>query len=225
MTSVESNSEHRILVEGNSDLQVLKTIRRCENLQSRFHVWPAGGIGTLLKNVPNDLQNPNFVGRESTPALGYVIDADDDHLSTWNELKLRCQDESIPEQYRVYLPDQPDPSGTVVERPRPRLWLGVWIMPDNESRGELEDFLVRMVPPENADWPRARRYVDCSEGDFGRKVTRAEVLAWIATRTTPGRFDEAIANGDLRTDGELCQRFIAWLDRLFAEAGDVVGPK
>ena len=220
-----ATTNRRIYVEGRSDLQVVKVLRERTSSRTDFWVEFTGGNTMLLENIPSHLQMRQFTRNSPSAALGYVIDGDDDHLSTWNKLKLRCQDESIPEPFRVHLPDEPDPGGTVLERPRPRLRLGVWVMPDNASPGELEEFLVRMVPPENADWPRARRYVDCSEGDFGRKVTRAEVLAWIATRTTPGRFDEAITNGDLRTDGELCQRFIAWLDRLFAEAGDVVDAK
>ena len=55
-----------------------------------------------------------------------------------------------------------------------------------------------------------------SERKFGKKRTRAEVWARLATRKEPSRFDEAIKNGDLNINDELCQRFMAWLNRLFA---------
>ena len=210
-----STTNRLVLVEGNSDLQVVKTLRQNTKNRDQFWIEPTGGINQLLKNVPNNLQDPRFTRNSPMPALGYVVDADDDRLAIWKELKMRCQDESIPEQYRVYLPDGPDQEGTIVMRSRPRLKVGVWVMPDNVNSGELEDFLAQMVPNGNADWPRARSYVQCSERDFGDKVKRAEVLAWIATRKSPGRFDEAIKNRDLKTDGELCQSFVAWLNRLF----------
>ena len=211
-----STTDRLVLVEGNSDLQVVKTLRRYAKEQTQFRIEPTGGINLLLKNIPNNLQNSNFIGKSPMPALGYVVDADDDRLAIWKELKMRCQGESIPEQYRVYLPDGPDQEGTIVMRSQPRLKVGVWVMPDNEHSGELEDFLASMVPCKDTDWHLARKYVNNSEHKFGKKVTRAEVLSWIATRMHPGRFDEAIKNGDLHTDGDLCQAFIAWLNRLFA---------
>lgn len=216
-----STTNRLVLVEGNSDLQVVKTLRQNTKNRNQFWIEPTGGINQLLKNIPNNLQDPRFTRNSPMPALGYVVDADDDRLAIWKELKMRCQDESIPEQYRVYLPDGPDQEGTIVMRSRPRLKVGIWIMPDNKRCGELEDFLVSMVPSENADWPRARRYVHCSEREFGDKVKRAEVWAWIATRKEPSRFDEAIKNGDLCTDGDLCQIFVAWLSRLFAPDEEV----
>ena len=217
----DSTIDRLIWVEGNSDLQVVRTLRQYAMEQTQFWIERTGGVQQLLNNVPNDLQNSKFIGRSPTPALGYVVDADDDHQTIWEKLKTRCRDVSIPEQYRVWLPDEPNPDGTIVMRPRPRLKVGVWVMPDNEHPGELEDFLVSMVPCNETDWHLARKYVHNSERKFGKKVTRAEVLSWIATRMYPGRFDEAIKNGDLRTDGELCQTFIAWLSRLFAPDEEV----
>ena len=216
-----STTDRLLLVEGNSDLQVVKTLRQYANNRTQYWVDTAGGISRLLNNIPNDLQNPRFMRNSPMPALGYVVDADDDRLAIWKELKMRCQGESIPEQYRVYLPDEPNPGGTIVMRSRPRLKVGVWIMPDNVHTGELEDFVACMVPEDNADWPLAREYVHSTERKFGAKVTRAEVWAWIATREFPSRFDEAIKNGDLCTGGVLCQTFIAWLNRLFRVADEV----
>ena len=207
-----------LLVEGNSDLQVVKTLRQNTKNRNQFSINPTGGISQLLKNIPSDLQDPRFIRNSPMPALGYVVDADIDPQTIWEDMKMRCQGESIPEQYRVYLPDSPNPEGTIVMRSRPRLKVGIWVMPDNEHSGELEDFLACMVPKCDADWPLARDYVRSTERKFGKKVTRAEVWAWIATREFPSRFDEAIKNGDLCTGGVLCQTFIAWLNRLFGVA-------
>lgn len=205
-----------LLVEGNSDLHVVKTLLQNTKNRNQFRIKPTSGINQLLKNIPNDLQDPTFTRNSPMPALGYVVDADDDRMAIWKELKTRFQGESIPEQYRVYLPDGPDHEGTIVMRSRPRLKVGVWVMPDNKGSGELEDFLASMVPREDTDWPLARKYVHSTERKFGKKRTRAEVWAWLATRMYPGRLDEAIKNGDLNINDELCQRFMAWLNRLFA---------
>ena len=51
----------------------------------------------------------------------------------------------------------------------------------------------------------------------GRKTRRAEVHAWLATREKPRQMGQAITARDLDVDSKLCQRFVAWLRRLFGE--------
>lgn len=208
-----------LMVEGDSDRQVVLTLLRNINfdfLADNVKVEATNGVDNLVGMIRSRLISSPFDAHSSDAAVGIIVDADQNVALIWDRIleSLRRSDVDVPSL------SAPGPNGSIFERGMPRLKVGVWVMPDNESPGELEDFLARMVPLGNPDWPRAQRYVNCSEGDFGRKVTRAKVLAWIATRTTPGRFDEAIANGDLRTDGELCQRFIAWIDRLFNEEED-----
>ena len=48
------------------------------------------------------------------------------------------------------LPDKPEPSGTIIEG---RLRIGIWLMPDNSSIGELEDFVGSMIPCGDPVWP------------------------------------------------------------------------
>ena len=33
-------------------------------------------------------------------------------------------------------------------------------MPDNKSNGELEDFVIKMKPTDDAIWPRAQTYIN-----------------------------------------------------------------
>ena len=97
--------------------------------------------------------------------------------------------------------------------------IGVWIMPDNISDGELENFVAQMVPTGDPVWPRSEGYIASipeSEREFiEKKTTRAIVHAWLATREDPRQMGTAIRAGDLDIDSALCQRFLAWLQRLF----------
>ncbi len=92
-------------------------------------------------------------------------------------------------------------------------------MPDNASPGELEDFVAQMVPTGDLVWPRAEHYIASipeSDRKFTEtKTTRAIVHAWLATREDPRRMGTAIRAGDLQTNGDLCNRFLNWLQRLF----------
>ena len=95
-------------------------------------------------------------------------------------------------------------------------------MPNNESPGELEDFVSRMVPDGDPVWPLSESYIDGIPADIrkftAKKAQRAKVYAWAATRRQPGRMGAAIEAGDLEVDGDLATSFLEWLQRLFGES-------
>ena len=209
------DSIRRLIVEGESDRQVVLRLLLEGDFGFRTDeilVEPAHGYVNMVKTIRDRLSEPQFYSNQARAAVGIVVDADNDINTIWNQITAELLRAGVD----VSGHSRPTPDGSVFMRPKPHLKVGVWVMPDNKGSGELEDFLVSMVPCNDTDWHLARKYVNNSEHKFGKKDTRAEVLSWIATRMYPGRFDEAIKNGDLCTDGELCQRFIAWLNRLFA---------
>ena len=92
-------------------------------------------------------------------------------------------------------------------------------MPNNESSGELEDFVVRMLPDGDQVWLLSRRYIEeipKAERKFlEKKELRAQLCAWLAAREDPRRMGLAIRAHDLEVDDEFSQKFIAWLAKLF----------
>ena len=195
-----------LLVEGQDDLHVVEHLRQrqraIEEMPS-FEVVVKGNDAELLKSVMWEVK---VEGRE---VVGVLIDSDDDVAARWQAVRDR-----LPDGYD--LTDRPVVGGAIIETvPR----VGVWLMPDNESAGEIEDFVSRMVPSDDPVWPRAERYID-GIPDHARqfptgKVSRAKLYAWLATRRDPRRMGEAIRTRDLATDGALCQQFVEWLRRLF----------
>lgn len=213
-------SNRRLLVEGESDRQVVLRLLIGGDFTfctDEILVEDANGIENVVDMIYPTLRAPPFDTTSSSSAVGVVVDADRDVNLVWQRIatELIRAGVDVPTSY------DPNPDGSFFVRRKPYLNVGIWIMPDNVHPGELEDFLVSMVPCEDTDWRLAREYVRSTERKFGKKVTRAEVWAWIATRKEPSRFDEAIKNGDLCTDGDLCQTFIAWLSRLFAPDEEV----
>ncbi len=101
--------------------------------------------------------------------------------------------------------------------------VGVWMMPDNGSPGELEDFVIGMVPEADTVFPLASAYInDIPEGErkfAADKTRKAELHAWLAARKEPGRMGAAIGAGDLSVDGELARQFLDWLRRVFPPEG------
>jgi hypothetical protein len=122
----------------------------------------------------------------------------------------------------LQLPVMPAPGGTIIPANpaigSPRI--GIWVMPDNQTAGELEDFVVPMIPEGDPVWPLSQAYIAsiplASRKFEANKITKSEVHAWLAARRFPGLMGLAPREGDLKTDGPLCQQFLAWLTRLFS---------
>ena len=150
-------------------------------------------------------------------AVGFIVDADDDSGAHWRQIV----NEIAGANGEIQLPQAPDPNGTIIpEDPAigsPRI--GIWVMPDNASTGELEDFVLRMIPDDDRVWPRAQGYIDNIPADARRfddnAITKNQVHAWLAARKFPGLIGLAIREGDLDTTNPLSQTFLAWLTRLF----------
>lgn len=143
-------------------------------------------------------------------ALGILVDANACLSARWAELRVRL------EEVGVALADSPDPDGTVIDGD---IRIGLWLMPTNTSDGELEGFVSRMIPGGDPVWLRACHYIDgISEADrkfAADKAAKARLYAWLAARKEPRLMGWAIRDEDLEVDGDLCQRFVAWLTRLF----------
>ena len=201
-----------LLVEGEDDKHVIRHLSERWDQTLEFAIKDYQGIENVLPNIRDHIDEP---GR---PVVGVVVDADTHTLNTWNRVsgQIRNADKTI-----FPIPATPDPNGVIIpENPdsdSPRV--GIWIMPDNISTGELEGFISQMIPTTDNVWPLSQRYVDqipISERNFTEtKTLRAQIHAWLATREDPRQMGLAIRARDLDINGELCQKFVAWLTRLF----------
>ena len=194
-----------LLVEGADDKHVVRQLF-CRRHQSPpdFSIEDKEGIDKLLSSIEVEIK---VSGRQT---VGILADANDDVANRWKAITDRLSEVDIQP------PASPDPAGTIIPG-TPRI--GIWLMPDNESPGELENFVVQMIPNEDPVWPLSRDYIDGIPRE-GRKFSakkelRAQLYAWLAAREDPRRMGLAIGAGDLGIDGDLSQKFVAWLAQLF----------
>ena len=197
-----------LLVEGQNDAHVVRHVLNRHESNLDFIIESRGGIDPLLASLGAELRTP---GRQ---ALGILVDANSNLLARWEALKVRLRAADIE------LTGHPGTGGTIISTTSaPRV--GVWLMPDNNSSGESEDFVVQMVPAGDPVWRLAQSYIDTipeRERKFTRQKTmRAKLYAWLATREDPRRMGSAIGAHDLEVGGPLCQSFVTWLKELFAE--------
>lgn len=219
-------SNRVLLVEGESDKHV---VRRLCNRYPSFKI--VDDIDHLLEFSSLESESPewqtidilnrgNFeqlrdsinveIKVSGRQAIGILVDANDDLRSRWDAVGYRLQ------MANIQLPRSPKPAGTIIEG-KPRV--GIWLMPDNESSGELEDFVVEMIPDGDPVWPLSQRYINgIPKGNrkfTKKKMLRAKLYAWLATRRDPKQMGSAILSRDLNVDGALCQGFVEWLIKLF----------
>ena len=201
---------HVLLVEGPDDKHVVRQL--CSHYQRVLHQSvPAFSIQV----TGNDTKLLEAIGPamlvSGRRAVGVLMDADDDLNDRWNQLRSRFGEES------VCIPADPDPGGTVLNlEDSPRI--GIWVMPDNQSSGELEDFVRGMIPSDDPLWPQSQRYVEKIPVEHQRfrpgKLLRAQLYAWLATREIPGRMGAAIGAGDLDAEAANSTTFVNWLRKL-----------
>lgn len=202
--SVASPTPPRILfVEGPDDKHVIRHICFRHKISLSFDIKDKGGVKSLLRTMEAEVRVPD------RRVVGFVVDANDAIMSRWQSMRNRL------ERVGVRLPDELQLGGAIVNG-NPRV--GVWMMPNNSSAGELEDFVETMIPDGDPVLPLAKKYISSipqKHRKFKAKQRRAEVYAWLATRGKPGRMGTAIRAGDLETSGELCLRFSKWIRDLF----------
>lgn len=208
-----------LLVEGQDDLHVvLQLYKKMEGKDPNFCIRDMKGHANLLADVNNEIRGGN------RDVVGIIVDADDDTNARWEEVVNKINEIGIAiphtgREYGVVEPGKPDGAS---RWPR----VGVWVMPNNVSEGEIEEFIDEMIPnaPVRA---LARNYIEQALNEVqpsddpgllmrGKRL-RGEVHAWLATRRRPRHMGAAIEAAYLNTDGELCRSFMAWLRRLFGE--------
>lgn len=202
------NFDRLLLVEGQDDRHVVRHLC-CRSRQSipLFHTEDKGNIDQLLASIGPEVRVSNRI------ALGILVDANENLTDRWSAVANRLRKENIE------VPDSPEPTGTLIDETTRTPRIGIWLMPDNASPGELEDFVSSMIPADDPVWPRAQGYIDGipkEDRKFTEKKTqRAKLHAWLATREDPRFMGAAIGAYDLEVDGSLSTTFADWLRQLF----------
>ena len=202
---ISSASDSRVLlVEGQDDEYVVSRLLERHKSVLPFSILNKQTISKLLPSISLEIRAPD------RQAVGILVDADDDIATRWDAVRGQLSKADI------HPPTAPDSAGTIIDG-TPRV--GIWLMPNNESLGELEDFVVRMIPDGDEVWPLSQRYIEEipeAERKFSaKKKLRAQLYAWLAARKDPRQMGLAIRARDLEVDGELSNTFVAWLTKLF----------
>ena len=193
------NNDRVLLVEGQDDEHVIRHLCLRSQPIPPFHIENKLNVDTLLDSIKQEVRVP---GRK---AVGILVDANDDLNARWSAVVNRLREGNID------VPRTPEPTGTLIEGTSRIPRVGIWLMPNNTSPGELENFISEMIPDDDPVWPRSEDYIDrIPEADrkfTEKKILRAKIHAWLATREDPRQMGAAIRARDLHIDGTLSIAF------------------
>ena len=198
-----------LLVEGTDDEHVMKHLFGTRIGRHIDEISAQQGIEKLIANLPVHFK------RKGIGTIGIIVDADTDLVSRW-----RMITNALIRRGYEHVPESPVPMGTIVERPSGSLLprAGIWLMPDNQTTGILENFLQSFLPRESTLVEYVKQCVaNIPDKKFrSSDESKALIHTWLAWQENPGLpFGSAITAGFLNPMCPQADSFIVWLRNLF----------
>ncbi len=207
----------RLVVEGYDDLYSVREILRTQikwpdASESEYPVYI--DIGRSV----NEILSKDYMGvllKSSTiRTLGIMIDANDKGAGSRYQSLYNLCGASFPA-----MPNTLPPDGLIVSN-RSQKRLGIWIMPDNRSNGDLETFLRDLVPDQPL-WNYAEGCTETARRNWdapyrNAHTNKAKLYTWLSWQDppvqNPGR---ALESRALDATLPATQSFISWFRKLF----------
>lgn len=219
MSKIQDHPTSLLLVEGNDDFHVIHSlckqfsipVRNLENPKSgSFSVKDCKGINELLEQIP-----VLYKSSSQLSTIGIIVDADVDLLSRWESIR------NLLIGLGFVSPDELPINGLIVINGN--LKVGVWIMPNNNLNGMLEDFISFLIPSDDKLLPFINDSLEAIEKQTLNKYSaihrsKAVIHSWLAVQEDPGTpLGQGITKRYLTTDEETCRCLINWIDNLFCK--------
>lgn len=197
----------QLLVEGNDDKHVVWALCEKFGVPENFEVIDCDGIDTLQEQIGVRLKQADI------KTIGIIVDADINLQKRWNKISTLIGEvgficpENIPDEGLVVT------NGTIK--------MGIWIMPNNNTNGILEDFISFLVPLDDKLFIKSTEVLaDIEKEEINAysltHKSKALVHTWLAWQKDPGTpMGLAITKKYLTTEKENCLKFIEWLKATF----------
>lgn len=220
MPTIERSNLH---VEGDDDMHVVKHLLLRHGIDC-----PISGDSRPQRDFAANVPDITAAGDKSAVlaaigtavpvsngrSVGFVLDADVEPQDRWRAVCGRLRG------FELDLPDEIPPEGFVGDVAELRARVGVWLMPDNQQEGALEQFLESLVDDDDSILPIAESSTsDALEkgAKFPEVKRRKAVLrAWLAWQEEPGlHYGTAIKARYFRKDSPTALAFVEWYKRVF----------
>ena len=206
-----------LFVEGDDDLHAIEHLLGKRGLRKESSWFPklecAKDVDRLIRTVET------AVMAGTGGAVGFVADADASTENRWRGVTRELM------KTGMVLPAQVPAEGYIGRCDRSDTRVGVWVMPDNRSRGAIEEFLLTLIDPADPLLKHAGRATTEARG-LGAAfpetaLKKAELRAWLAWQEQPGFPYGRALNADYFDSARVAANpFVDWFTRLFrASAG------
>jgi hypothetical protein len=207
--------DNLLLVEGKDDLRTVPELVEKGGVlwgppkAEIVRIHETDGYENMAAQFGSQLKNAGLL------RIGVLVDANTDPAARWRSLCAMVATECL-------LPPAPPAGGVVVPRTASGKRLGVWMMPDNASRGMMETFLLALRSADNAPLlAHAETTVDAAWQSHNApflEVHRDKALihTWLAWQNPPGRqLHDAVKQKMLDPALPYAAPFIAWFKSLY----------
>lgn len=198
-----------LLVEGTDDCHVVLALRAAHEVPLTFGLYECGGDDLLLRRL-----NALVVQPDPPFVIGVMLDADSGPDNRWASLVGKMSD------HEYEFAPHPAANGTIIEGSGSLPKLGIWLMPNNQVQGMLEDFCLEMIEPaarECAETAVATAQTQGAATFIDNHLSKAVVHTFLAWQDSPGRpLGQSITAQSLKPETPTARAFSEWLTRLFS---------
>jgi hypothetical protein len=198
-----------LLVEGKNDCHVVLALCEYNALPENFGIYQCENDIGILKRLNALIVQPN-----PPESIGIIIDADEpDVARRWQQIQQKIKN------HEYTFPESPKVNGTIISDNSGKPNLGIWLMPNNQNPGMLEDFLIEM-----ADQNSILIATQCVETAKAEGLStfkdihfsKALIHTYLAWQDEPGRpLGQSITAHSLKPDTQIANIFVDWLKELF----------
>lgn len=203
---------NRLIFEGDDDKHVVMNLLynhryNGERLDELFSPKAKDGVDTLISTLNEELKATDL------GTLGVILDADTNPANQWARVTRvlsahGCQS----------IPSTPGSNGTIVATQDGKK-IGIWVMPNNQQSGALEDFVGSLIAQGDDLWDKAKKAVNNIPVDKrrfkGSYLSKAQVHTWLAWQEEPGtRMGGAFRRRYLDPNCQQATAFVDWIKRL-----------
>lgn len=206
--------DNLLLVEGKDDQRVIPELIERAGVPwglrgaEIVRLYETDGYPKMAAQFRTQLKNAGL------RRVGVLVDANTDPAARWASIRAMVAGEHA-------LPQAPIAGGFVAPRTTSGKRLGVWMMPDNASRGMMETFLLALRPNDNAPLfahaERAAQDARAHGAPFAANhEDKALLHTWLAWQDPPGRqLHDAIKQRMLDPGSPYAASFVAWFRALY----------
>ncbi len=195
-----------LLLEGSDDCNIISKFCEDNAIRADFGFCNCGGDNQVLHKL-------NALLKKSDPpeVIGVILDADQNIDERYQEIKAKVAD-------FYNLPKNMPKDGLVhLEKGLPKL--GIWIMPNNQDNGALEEFYLELATDIDTDFidntiqEAEKKELTSFKSQHRKKAIMHTYFAW---QDTPGMpLHAAINKIVLDNNAEIAHVFKGWLISLF----------